>query len=955
MEPKTQIDFLIEEFFNTGKLNLNGKDDGITFDQLDSLHEMNIQRLQQITQLFEKGDKQLGKDNYRSAVKWWNEGIKLYNEEGSPSILRDKVEKYREEINRINNIRSAARPQLQSTPVEAIPAAPTPQPTGIPTLSKDTEVPDEDIIWIEILQHALGIREDGEFGEVTKEEVKKFQRDNNLTETGMVNRETWRELFNNTKIKKRYDEKADEADLTNLYDLNPDYCDIHIGDIVKLNSGDNIDKIKWRISNTYGDKIGASDDQIRNQIEEALIKKIESYQNSIKEIIGRGQSVPTLVAIHKCLGKTLKLWDLSDSSLRFYKHLKNWVDDTTWNTIKSTLRINATTFIPDSTISLPGDISPEVEGICKELAQIPETIINRSSGKYKIEKDNHINRWIENIILDQSKFKVIGHDDTHDNYELELVDRPHTINNTLIKIKEEIEDEFPRVEIPLLYQKGKELFDEGTKIERPAKDVYKENVKCFGKFHMDTSEANYFPDEETDDTQHLSKIKHNIIWDQLWDFIHQSQKEKIYVALGSEDRRVVDIVKEDKDIFPIFKKQCAENTNFCAKYKCCPEKVGGATLNRDDFTLKDLNNPAYGFINIQFGRFVKDYIIEQEKEFNLKGFFKKISDAVFTHINQDQSSTNQIIKALKSINKGIKDGDISSSQIKKFVKDFQGENITNIDQAVEELLASQPWRKYENSFSKNTIYFERTTAGDKSTLGDVINIKTLVDEIYESNEETILVERAIDRLYGSIVNDQNTTQHIEKHDIKCIKEVGDIIDTGDLIEVKYFLPSEESSSDSFLSEFISLYKDSDIYPEHEGYDPKYFEEQYYNIHNKIIDGVVNKLRSDGDGGILDIIRQTMSGIFIRDYIFIPINNIDLYWSNRGSWGCKDHRITIRYRVTSNNNYKLVFSPKKVSTQTVQVERFNGISNINGAPRFCSNIIAENRNEVDKYISEALGF
>ena len=215
---------------------------------------------------------------------------------------------------------------------------------------------------------------------------------------------------------------------------------------------------------------------------------------------------------------------------------------------------------------------------------------------------------------------------------------------------------------------------------------------------MDTSEANYFPDEETDATQHLSKIKHNIIWDQLWDFIHQSQKEKIYVALGSEDRRVVDIVKEDKDIFPIFKKQCAENTNFCAKYKCCPEKVGGTTLNRDDFTLKDLNNPAYKFLKYQFGRFVKDYIIEQEKEFNLKGFFKKISDAVFTHINQDQSSTNQIIKALKSINKGIKDGDISPSQIKKFVKDFQGENITNIDQAVEELLASQPWRKYENSF-----------------------------------------------------------------------------------------------------------------------------------------------------------------------------------------------------------------------------------------------------------------
>ena len=39
MEPKTRLDFLIEEFFNTGKLNLNKKDEGITFDQLESLNE----------------------------------------------------------------------------------------------------------------------------------------------------------------------------------------------------------------------------------------------------------------------------------------------------------------------------------------------------------------------------------------------------------------------------------------------------------------------------------------------------------------------------------------------------------------------------------------------------------------------------------------------------------------------------------------------------------------------------------------------------------------------------------------------------------------------------------------------------------------------------------------------------------------------------------------------------
>ena len=40
MEPKTRLDFLIEEFFNTGKLNLNKKDKGITFDQLESINSL---------------------------------------------------------------------------------------------------------------------------------------------------------------------------------------------------------------------------------------------------------------------------------------------------------------------------------------------------------------------------------------------------------------------------------------------------------------------------------------------------------------------------------------------------------------------------------------------------------------------------------------------------------------------------------------------------------------------------------------------------------------------------------------------------------------------------------------------------------------------------------------------------------------------------------------------------
>ena len=39
MKPKKQIDFLVEEFFNTGKFNLNQEEEGITFDQLELIKE----------------------------------------------------------------------------------------------------------------------------------------------------------------------------------------------------------------------------------------------------------------------------------------------------------------------------------------------------------------------------------------------------------------------------------------------------------------------------------------------------------------------------------------------------------------------------------------------------------------------------------------------------------------------------------------------------------------------------------------------------------------------------------------------------------------------------------------------------------------------------------------------------------------------------------------------------
>ena len=84
MEPKTQLDFLIEEFFNTGKLNLNGKDEGITFDQLEKLVEsrdlVNMDLIGNLQSSLKNANSEREKENYRDSLQYNKQALEFYYE-----------------------------------------------------------------------------------------------------------------------------------------------------------------------------------------------------------------------------------------------------------------------------------------------------------------------------------------------------------------------------------------------------------------------------------------------------------------------------------------------------------------------------------------------------------------------------------------------------------------------------------------------------------------------------------------------------------------------------------------------------------------------------------------------------------------------------------------------------------------------------------------------------------
>ena len=79
----------------------------------------------------------------------------------------------------------------------------------------------------------------------------------------------------------------------------------------------------------------------------------------------------------------------------------------------------------------------------------------------------------------------------------------------------------------------------------------------------------------------------------------------------------------------------------------------------------------------------------------------------------------------------------------------------------------------------------------------------------------------------------------------------------------------------------------------------------------MIDGLFKLLESN-DGGLIDLIRQNLAGIIFDNNRFVSIDDIDLYWSNKGQRK-RDHRLSIRFRVNIGSELKTYIYNKDTDT------------------------------------------
>jgi len=266
--------------------------------------------------------------------------------------------------------------------------------------------------------------------------------------------------------------------------------------------------------------------------------------------------------------------------------------------------------------------------------------------------------------------------------------------------------------------------------------------------------------------------------------------------------------------------------------------------------------------------------------------------------------------------------DVNLKELRKSISQLTNDEIDLGDEVLLKIINDikhQSYTKYENSFIGDHFDPYRTRLELSYRGEDVLNAK-VSELLLEVIEGTRTVGDLSDSLFIAIID--NFRQGIGKFikaDLKCKKPLVDengnvIISEGDYVEVKKL----DYKGDSYLSEFFAIYKNPDKLPE------VLKTEEGLSVYNKVIDSLYIKLDKSGQD-ILNIIHESFAGIIYEQNRFIPKNFIKLYWSNKGQ-RIDDHRLSIRYRVNSDNFIGYIYEPNNDVLKTEKLK-------INMSPKF----------------------
>jgi len=288
-------------------------------------------------------------------------------------------------------------------------------------------------------------------------------------------------------------------------------------------------------------------------------------------------------------------------------------------------------------------------------------------------------------------------------------------------------------------------------------------------------------------------------------------------------------------------------------------------------------------------------VLDSYFRFKTVGMFPRIVELAL----QDEGRTATYLKLIADF---IEDETFDNTKTKKVLN--KQRDSKEIPADLEELLKmarTLEHQKYEESFvgdhfDKHATFLSLNYSCDDDIRETLFTILTKV----KSKERTldIVFEKMIQCIQKSLTQGiyYLKSDLVTKKDLIFDDEV--IFPSGTFFEVKKMDPF----IDSYLSEFFSIFKQS---------DKAKFKGEYVGIYNELIQRVYEWLINSQEAkDYLDKVKSQIGGIIYEYQTIIPIEYIDLYWSNKGQRGCDEKRLSIRFRIKPGFNDIKTFRFKK---------------------------------------------
>lgn len=255
---------------------------------------------------------------------------------------------------------------------------------------------------------------------------------------------------------------------------------------------------------------------------------------------------------------------------------------------------------------------------------------------------------------------------------------------------------------------------------------------------------------------------------------------------------------------------------------------------------------------------------------------------------------DRTVSILKTIAKFIDGDEVENVPLKRKLRQIsRGETIPDDLEDILKNIRETEYTQYENSFVGEYFDSKRTGLGLNYKCGEESTDKfiDIIDKLKQTSDENEFT-KLLEDIKSCIIESLESSNPIKidvvsKKPLYVIDNNGDeemLFSAGSKFEIKMM----DTNIDSYLSEFFSIFKQSDL---------SSFKPTHLDVYNHTIDKIftwIEKLPIAET--FIENLSSNMDGLIYDDYTIIPSKFIQFYWSNLGQRGCKERRLSIRFRI-----------------------------------------------------------